>query len=456
MINNTAPKETVVQPNLNLADMNNAVKNATTPSISVWDQIGDSIKGSASLGPTSWIGPALTGYDYASNGLTNSLTRDLSDWKNGARTGSSIGGVAGPWGTLAGAAQGAIAGAVGSAVGIGKTQDLGYTPGTGVYNQGGQLSDLGTGAAGAQRYKSYNDAMNYLNGANQNWNSDWSKIGDSEQGYRDLSTRIANKKGFEIGSMIDPVNGGWMGSLTGNKHKHNYVDAYKGNLNTGYNVMDDFTNGTNYGGDVSNLDTGWTPYMQQQDKIYQDRYNLLADQDRRNYENSIAQSASNLAREVDQDQYNKSKNLLDQQLARGYMNQKQYREALSQLDNNRAANLQSLLGIGNDQLDQWRTDVNQAYTNKLKSDLTDEWIKNYNAWKANDMSGLFDDANAAAQGYLDTAVSDDYLRSLMGQTDTYTPYQYMATGIAGDTDNGLLNWAGGRAKRRANLVYEGE
>lgn len=406
-----------------------------------------------------FAGPAMVAYDYAKTGLTDALNRDLSDWRNGAKTGASIGSVGGPIGTVTGAVIGGLTGLAGSAAGIGKTKNLGYSPISGTYNQNGDLSLLGVKETGAKRYGSYNDAMNYLNGVNQQWNSDWSKIGDSEYGQYDLATKTADPYSTEamVGLALGGLPGLIGGSILGAKDEHNYVDAYKANLNTGYNVMDDFTRGGNYIGDTGNLDLGWKPYQSQQDRIYQERYGNLAKANQEGFVNSIGNNAGSLASSVDQQQYDTAKRKLDQQLARGYLDQSGYSKALSQLNDNRAANRKALLDIGNNQINQWKTDLRQEYQNRLDSDLTDDWIKNYNAWKSDDMSGLYNDANRAADLYLQNTISDDYLRSLMGQSNMYNPYQYMATGIA-DSNSGLgmSDWTGNRRKRPASLVYEGE
>lgn len=407
----------------------------------------------STIGSTlNWVGPAMVAYDYANTGLTNAMTRDLSDWRNGAATGASLGSVAGPLGTIAGAVIGAGAGLVGKAAGIGKTTNKGYTPTSGVYNQGGQMSMLGTKDTGAKRYTSYNDAMNYLNGVNQMANTDWSNIGDSEQGRYKLSTKMANP----TNAIIAGTNMAGLGGLVSNKHKNTYVDAYKANLNTGYNVMDDFVNGRNYSGDTWNLDRGWDPYKQQQDAIFQDRLGNLSRANEAGIINSMRNNVNDLVTDTDQRQYDLAKNTLDQQLARGYMTQRQYQQALNQLNQNRIANRQSLSDIGSNQLDQWKSDVKQAYQNKMDQDLTDAWIRNYDTWKADDLSGLYGEASDAAQAYLNNIVSDDYLKSLMMQTNTYTPEQYMATGISNAIDDNLGRWYGNRQKRNAPLVYEGE
>lgn len=413
----------------------------------------------AGIPVTNYIGPAMVAYDYAKTGLTDALNRDLSDWRNGAKTGASIGSAGGPIGTVTGAVIGGLTGLAGSAAGIGKTKNKGYSPISGTYNQNGDMSLLGVKETGAKRYGSYNDAMNYLNGVNQQWNSDWSKIGDSEYGQYDLATKTADPYSTEamVGFALGGLPGLVGGSILGAKDKHNYVDAYKANLNTGYNVMDDFTRGSNYIGDTGNLDLGWKPYQSQQDRIYQERYGNLAKANQEGLVNSIGNNAGSLASSVDQQQYDTAKRKLDQQLARGYLDQSGYSKALSQLNDNRSANRKALLDIGNNQIDQWKTDLRQEYQNRLDSDLTDDWIKNYNAWKSDDMSGLYNDANRAADLYLQNTISDDYLRSLMGQSNMYNPYQYMATGIA-DSNSGLgmADWTGNRRKRPASLVYEGE
>lgn len=419
------------------------------------------------------VGPALVAYDYANTGSTEAFTRDLSDWRNGAKTGASLGSFGGPMGTVAGAAGGAVAGLVGDAFGIGDTKYKGYTPVTGAYNQNGDLSLIGTGSTGAKRYGSYNDAMNYLNGVNQQWNPEWSKIGDSEYGKQLYTTKMANSAGAAAGGVIGGIAGAALGpwgaalgaglgsalggAIGGGKKKKTYVDTYKANMNTGYNVMDDFTRGGNYIGDTGNLDLGWKPYQSQQDRIYQERYGNLAKANQEGLVNRIGNNAGSLASSVDQQQYDTAKRKLDQQLARGYLDQSGYSKALSQLNDNRAANRKALLDIGNNQIDQWKTDLRQEYQNRLDSDLTDDWIKNYNAWKSDDMSGLYNDANRAADLYLQNTISDDYLKSLMGQSNMYNPYQYMATGIA-DSNSGLgmSDWTGNRRKRPASLVYEGE
>lgn len=402
----------------------------------------------------NWVGPAVAAYDYANTGLTNAMTRDLSDWRNGAATGASLGSVGGPIGTVAGAFMGAGAGLVGNAAGIGKTANKGYTPTSGTYKQGGQMSLLGIGGTGAKRYASYNDAMNYLNGVNQQWNSDWSNIGDSERGQYRLSTKTANPTNAAIGMALNTMTSG-LGGLVSNKHKDNYVDAYNANLNTGYNVMDDFTRGTNYASTVGNLDSGWQPYQAQQDAIFQDRLGNLTRADKEGIVSGMRNDAYDLAQQVDQQQYDKAKKTLDAQLARGYMNQTQYQAALRQLDQNRIANRQSLNDIGLSQIDQWKSDVRQAYEDKLDNDLTDAWIKNYNAWKSDNLSGLYGRANEAANAYINNMVSDDYLKSLMSQTDTYLPQQYMATGVANNIDDNLGRWYSGRQRRVAPLVYQG-
>lgn len=404
----------------------------------------------------NWVGPAMTVYDYANTGLTNAMTRDLSDWRNGAATGASLGSVAGPIGTVAGAIVGAGMGLAGKATGIGKTTNKGYTPISGTYNQGGQMSSLGTGSVGAKRYGSYNDAMNYLNGVNQMANPNWSNIGDSEQGQYRFSTKVANPEGAALGYALGGLPGAIIGANMGNKHKDNYVNTYNANLNTGYNVMDDFTGGRNYSGDTWNLDRGWEPYRQQQDAIFQDRLGNLSRANEANIINGMRNNVNDLVIDTDQRQYDLAKNTLDQQLARGYMTQRQYQQALNQLNQNRIANRQSLSDIGSNQLDQWKSDVKQAYQNKMDQDLTDAWIKNYNAWKANDLSGVYGGASDAAQAYLNNVVSDDYLKSLMMQTNTYTPEQYMATGVSNAIDDNLGRWYGNRQKRNAPLVYEGE
>ena len=405
----------------------------------------------------NWAGPALVAYDYAKTGLTDALNRDLSDWRNGAATGASLGSVAGPLGTVTGAVVGGLTGLAGSAAGIGKTKNKGYSPVSGTYNQNGNMSLLGVKGTGAKRYNSYNDAMNYLNGVNQQWNPEWSKIGDSERGQYDLATKMADPYSTE--AMVGLVSGGLPGfiggSILGSKKKHDYVDAYKANLNTGYNVMDDFTNGRNYSGDTWNLDSGWKPYQAQQDAIFQDRLGNLTKADKEGIVSGMRNNAYDLAQQVDQQQYDKAKKTLDAQLTRGYMNQSQYQAALRQLNQNRVANIQSLNDIGSSQIDQWKSDVRQAYDNKLDNDLTDAWIKNYDAWKSNDLSGLYGRANEAANAYINNMVSDDYLKNLMSQTDTYLPQQYMATGVANNIDDNLGRWYSGRQKRVAPVVYQG-
>ena len=175
----------------------------------------------------NWAGPALVAYDYAKTGLTDALNRDLSDWRNGAATGASLGSVAGPLGTVTGAVVGGLTGLAGSAAGIGKTKNKGYSPVSGTYNQNGNMSLLGVKGTGAKRYNSYNDAMNYLNGVNQQWNPEWSKIGDSERGQYDLATKMADPYSTE--AMVGLVSGGLPGfiggSILGSKKKHDYVDA---------------------------------------------------------------------------------------------------------------------------------------------------------------------------------------------------------------------------------------
>ena len=382
-----------------------------------------------------WMGPGLVAADYANTGLTKAMTRDLSDWRNGAATGASLGSVAGPLGTVTGAVIGAGMGLLGKAAGIGKTKYKGYNPVEGTYNQGGDMATLGYKDEGKKRYDSYNDAMNYLNNYNQVQNADWNLVGDSEYGKMRYDTKMVN--------------------LGGKKNKTSYVDAYKGNLNTGYNVLDDFTTGKDYTGKW-NLDTGWNPYQQQQDKIYQGRMGYLTGQEKNNFVNSIKNNVSNVAQSVDQKQYDQAKNKLDQQLARGYMDQRQYSKALAALNENRIANRQALADIGSNQLNQWKTDIAQAYDQALDSDLTDDWIKNYNAWKGDDLSGLYNKATDAANAYLMNNVSDDYLSSLMNQTNTYNPDLYMATGVASGGEDSLSQWDTGRRKRKANLVYGGE
>lgn len=406
----------------------------------------------------NWVGPAMTAYDYANTGLTKAMTRDLSDWRNGAATGASLGSVAGPIGTVAGAVVGGLTGLAGSAAGIGKTKNQGYSPVSGTYNQNGNMSLLGTKDTGARRYGAYNDAMNYLNGVNQQWNPEWSAIGDSERGQYDLVTKMADPYSKEamIGYALGGLPGLIGGSVLGAKKEHNYIDAYKANLNTGYNVMDDFVNGRNYSGDTWNLDRGWNPYRQQQDAIFQDRLGNLSRANEAGIINGMRNNVNDLVTDTDQRQYDLAKNTLDQQLARGYMTQRQYQQALNQLNQNRIANRQSLNDIGSNQLDQWKSDVKQAYQNKMDQDLTDAWIKNYNAWKADDLSGLYGGASDAAQAYLNNVVSDDYLKSLMMQTSMYTPEQYMATGISNAIDDNIGRWYGNRQKRNAPLVYEGE
>lgn len=402
-----------------------------------------------------WMGPGLVAADYANAGLTNAMTRDLSDWRNGAATGASLGSVAGPLGTVAGAVIGAGMGLAGKAAGIGKTKYTGYNPVEGTYNQGGDMTTLGYKDEGKKRYDSYNDAMNYLNNYNQVQNADWDLVGDSEYGKMRYDTKMANPTGAAIGFALAGPMGGQIGGLFGKKNKTSYVDTYKGNLNTGYNVLDDFTTGKNYAGKW-NLDTGWNPYQQQQDEIYQGRMGYLTGQEKNNFVNSIKNNVSNVAQSVDQKQYDQAKNKLDQQLARGYMDQRQYSKALAALNDNRVANRQALADIGNNQLNQWKTDIAQAYDQALDSDLTDDWIKNYNAWKGDDLSGLYNKATDAANAYLMNNVSDDYLSSLMNQTNTYNPDLYMATGVASGGDDSLAQWDTGRRKRKANLVYGGE
>lgn len=402
-----------------------------------------------------WIGPGLVAADYAKTGLSNAMTRDLSDWRNGAATGASLGSAIGPLGTVAGAVMGAGMGLAGKAAGIGKTKYSGYNPVEGTYNQGGDMTMLGYKDEGKKRYDSYNDAMNYLNNYNQIQNADWDLVGDSEYGRMRYDTKMANPVGAGIGFALAGPMGGAVGSLLGKKNKTAYVDAYKGNLNTGYNVLDDFTTGKDYSG-TWNLDTGWSPYQQKQDEIYQGRMGYLTGQEKNNFVNSIKNNVTNVAQSVDQRQYDQAKNKLDQQLARGYMDQRQYSKALAALNDNRVANRQALAEIGNNQLNQWKTDIAQAYDNALDSDLTDGWIKNYNAWKGDDMSGLYDKATDAANAYLMNNVSDDYLSSLMSQSNTYNPDLYMATGVASTGDDTLGQWGVGRRKRKANLVYGGE
>lgn len=402
-----------------------------------------------------WIGPGLVAADYAKTGLSKAMTRDLSDWRNGASTGASLGSALGPVGTVAGAVMGAGMGLAGKMTGIGKTKYSGYNPVSGTYNQGGDMTMLGYKDEGKKRYNSYNDAMNYLNNYNQVQDADWDLVGDSEYGRMRYDTKMANPTGAGIGFALAGPFGGAVGGLFGKKNKTTYIDAYKGNLNTGYNVLDDFTNGTDYAG-TWNLDTGWNPYQQQQDEIYQNRIGYLTGQEKNNFVNSIKNNVSNVAQSVDQKQYDQAKNKLDQQLARGYMDQRQYSKALAALNDNRIANRQALAEIGNNQLNQWKTDIAQAYDNALDSDLTDGWIKNYNAWKGDDMSGLYDKATDAANAYLMNNVSDDYLSSLMSQSNTYNPDLYMATGVASTGDDSLGQWDVGRRKRKANLVYGGE
>jgi len=391
-------------------------------------------KGSSVAGDTNLLGTAYNtiskympyvtnaplAYGLATNPNTT-VTNAISNPINGAMTGAGLGSFAGPVGSVVGGLIGAGVGAIGSLAGYGKTKYTGYSSNGGTYNQGGNLTRL----ANQGQYNNYNDAMNYLNNWNAQNTNGWNWVGDSEVGQDNYKT----KKVF--------------------KNKKTSTPVWSANLNTGYNVLDDYTNGRNY---IGGLDLGWQPYADRENRIYQNRWNGI--NDRMNYDvNNLLSdyNVNSMAREINDSQMAKAKNVLDAQLNRGYLTQRAYREALRALQQQSYNNYAGLRDIGNNEVNTWKTDLTQAYQNNMDTPTDTDWIKYYGGMNYDNSKAL-----GALNNYWNTYVNDDIIRSLMSQGNTYQPYQYVATGVGkAGIGNSLNDWYNG-TRRKAQKIYEGE
>lgn len=306
------------------------------------------------------------------------------------------------------------------ALGYGKTKYKGYTQ-TGSTGNANGVTRLGN----ENQYNAYNNAMKYLNNYQAGQNTNWNPVGGSTVGYDEYKTK----------------------KIGGNKYKK--VPVYSANLNTGYNVLDDFSNSVGYAG--SALNAGWDNWKNREADIYQGRMDYLGNQAKQDSGLPTNSSLLELANTVNNSKYEAAKNNLYRHLVMGYMNNAQYDEALKELNRDRTRNLMGMLDVGRNQVNTWKDDIGQAWNSGISSN-PDDWIKYYGNY---DAGASFDNAQGNVDRYRNAFVSDDLLRAMMSDVNMYQPYNYMTQGIgrvSSPIANSLNGWYTG--KRKAIPVYE--
>lgn len=372
-------------------DLTNAYK--------ILDDLNAANTTSSSFNWTPYIGTGAVGLKYASNPL-GALNQDLSKPGYGAMTGAGLGSTigalagtgsfAGPIGTAIGAGIGALAGFIGNkGFGLGKTKKVGSEVLGGTYYTPGNMTPVSK-----DRYDAYNQAMNYLNSYNIANNTGVAPVGASQYGQDVYKTK-------RIGH-----------------NKKSYAPWYAINTNTGYGPLDDLTrSGMN-----------WDTYNSYQGDIYGGRYNYLADKAAVNPDVDVW----GLARAENNKQLGNAQDTLRSGLIRGYLDNASYNRALKELTGNSNTNMLGLVDIGNNQLDQWKSDARQAYEKNMNPG---DWVGNYEGWKKDEFNIPEYNVN----------VDEGFLSRLMRDGNQYLPYQAMNTGIGNKGfSGGYNNWLNNR------------
>lgn len=332
-----------------------------------------------------------------------------------ASKGAAIGTAAGTAGALATGmlpviAPTAIMGAVTNMVmGSGDTDYVG----SGYYTQNDKNATTRTGRA---QYNRYNDAVNYLNNYMK-----------SHEGYNSENDLLLGNHGYDQWKKDRGIRG----------TKRWTTDFYQYNPNTGNRVLDDYT--SRQGGFNS---TDWTDYANQQSSNFVDRYSNLSDDLKNSMLSNTLANYGAAGREGfvntnDASHYADAKLQLDNQLARGYLSNVGYQQALQKLNNQIATNKANLAQLAQNKHDTWENDLAQAWAkNVMDSDTgldNDAWIKyydNYMNYDGNNMNNLFDKAHGATSDYANAFISDDLMNAALVDQSLYNPDQYIAWGAA--------------------------
>lgn len=323
--------------------------------------------------------------DEAAKGFVNGYKAGLGDPVTGTITG----------------AIGAIGGALGDVFGIGKTK---YTGAVGV------SGDTSGQRVSNSQYKNYNTAADYLNNY-------YNTLPNNQQ-------KVNAGSGWGIDTW---KKRGWGGS---DKY---WMPYWTVNTNTGNNVMNDYIN--------SGLGN-WNTYLNNQSNAFNTYYKNMADKSYDENADRILSSygaagQQNFVNQNDSSQYADAKKQLDNQLARGYLSDVGYQQALNKLNNQVATNKANLAQLASNQYNTWSDDLAQLWAkNTLSADNgldSNSWIKNYDAWKGyngQDFNDLYSDAVDAMNNYQTQFISDDLMNAALNPYSLYNPDEYIAWGSA--------------------------
>ena len=305
----------------------------------------------------------------------------------------------------------AVASGIGRALGIGG-QKMTYMGETNV--QGTDPNATTRVKQGA--YNNYNDAVDYLNNYMRQ-NEGYDVANDLHRGTTGLDK---TKRRTTFGGA-----------------DYEYKPWWKINTNTGNRVLDDYTNNSK---GLNNW--GWTDYANQQSSNFVNRYSNLSN----DFKNSMlsntlanygAAGRENFVNANDASHYADAKLQLDNQLARGYLSNVGYQQALQKLNNQIATNKANLAQLAQSKHDTWENDLAQAWAKNVMDSETgldkDAWIKyydNYMNYDGNNMNNLFDKAHGATSDYARAFISDDLMNAALVDQSLYNPDQYIAWGAA--------------------------
>ena len=286
------------------------------------------------------------------------------------------------------------------------------------------------GAGGGAKYNQYNNAMKSVNDAARQFEGEgFGQVGNSGT-YRDWykgktktgRSKMKSRTGYEVGGNY------------GDDSYSNILKDYQ--YDTGYNAAGKGMGKSDWDTYAGAVSKGYQDAMDNASKGLEDTaYNNWLS----NYDyNSTGSNFGSLVDQQNQSYYGDAKDKLDRDLKRGYLNYAGYQTALNALNDNVANNRGELYKQGQNKYDTWNTDLNQLRTSGFDSGVDSlsnnalNYIRNYNALKSGDLTGLgsYQDTYGQMSDYANSNIGDDsFLAALTA--NTYDPDTYVATGAEG-------------------------
>ena len=372
----------------------------------------------------------LTHNLVVSDSPKNTINGVASDQSKGAYVGAQIGSVGGPVGAAIGGVSGAAIGTLGNALGYGHESYKGRDQkgGWGTQNPG-TLMDVSQ-----QQYNNYGDAANYLNAVNNAYNTGVGDVGSSAWGNKNWSTKQI------IGS---------------DKRSSPYWQV---GANTGYNVLDDYTN---------NSLGNWEQYANDMSSAYGNKLSGGIDRLSNPYKDNLNSqyglgAVGKTVNNVNAQQRAEAEQLLANMYNAGDISGAALQSAWNNLDRQDYGNKKNLYDIANAQNNAWADMMGQMIAaDKDAQNKEDDWILNYDKWNkyaGGNVMDLLNGTSDRANTYANNFINDAYYNALLNQGNSYLPHNALAQAYADETvDNEipLQAWSDlllSNRKRKANNV----